>query len=356
MDVLIIGGTRFLGLHLTQALLRSNQKVTLFNRGSRRNQVPFYEDVEWLIGDRHDEDRFHSVFMNRQFDVVIDTCAYYPEDVELVVEVLRNKIGKYIFTSSMAVALTKEIDERLVLPIPNRRLFDTAANNSYSYNKSLIEEYLVDQFDKTGFPFISLRPSEITGPGEIREWYYIDRIRNGRSKILLPGSGENLFQPGYIDDIVQAYLLAIVKENAVGECYNLAGDEIISLNELIKLIAEVLGERVKTVNIPYHIFRQLVPTKYFFPFNTKHSFIVDLTKTKSELGYQPETNIKDSIRKSYENWSENYTKKISPFNPSGEFEFLSYDLEDALISAWEKEMQVMYERVHHELLKKGMLI
>jgi len=356
MDVLIIGGTRFLGLHLTGALLRGNQNVTLFNRGTNRNQFPFYDEVQWLIGDRHDEENFHSIFKDRQFDVIIDTCAYFPEDVELVVDVFRDKIGKYIFTSSMAVAHTKEYDEQIVLPIPNRRLFDTAAYNNYAYNKSLIEEYLVDQFDKTGFPFVSLRPTEINGPGEIREWYYMDRILNGRQKILIPGSGENLFQPGYIDDIIQAFLLAIVKENAIGECYNLSGDEIINLNDFIKLIAEVLGERVKIVNIPYHIFRQLVPTRYYFPYCNKHSFIVDLSKTKNELGYQPEVSIKDGIRKSYENLPENYNKKMTPFNPSGEFEFINYDLEDTLISVWEKELPETYERLHHELLKRGMLI
>lgn len=356
MDVLIIGGTRFLGLHLTEALLRSNQKVTLFNRGSRRNQVPFYDEVEWIIGDRHNEEIFRGQLKNRYFDVVIDTCAYFLEEVELVVDIFRDRIGKYIFTSTMEVAHTKEYDERLLLPIPNRRLFDTIAHKTYAYNKSLIEEYLVDQFDKTGFPFVSLRPTEINGPGEIREWYYIDRIRNGRQKILIPGSGENLLQPGYIDDIVQAYLLTIVKENIIGECYNLGGDEIVSLNDFIKLIAEVLGERVKIVNIPYHIFRQLVPTKYFFPFCYKHSFVVDLSKAKGELGYQPEINIRDGIRKSYENWPENYNRKVTPFNPSGEFEFISYDLEDALISAWEKELPEMYEQVHNELLKRGMLI
>ncbi len=356
MDVLIIGGTRFLGLHLAEALLQSNQKVTLFNRGTARNQFPFYEDVEWLIGDRHDEEKFRSFFNNRHFDVVIDTCAYFPEDVELAVEVFRNDIGKYIFTSSMAVAHTKEYDERLVLPIPNRRLFDTIVNNTYAYNKSLIEEFLVDQFDKTGFPFVCIRPTEINGPGEIREWYYIDRIKNGRQKILIPGSGENLMQPVYIDDVVQAFLLAIVKENTIGECYNVAGDEIVSLNDFIKLVAETLGERIKIVNIPYYIFRQLVPTKYFFPYCNKYSFIVDLSKTKNELGYQPEVNIKYGIQKSYENWPESYNKKITPFNPSGEFEFISYDLEDVLISAWEKEMPATYERVHAELLKRGMLI
>lgn len=356
MDVLIIGGTRFLGLHLTEALLRGNQKVILFNRGTRRNIFPFSEDVEWIIGDRYDEDKFRSLFKNRKFDVVIDTCAYFPTDAELIVDVFKDKIGKYIFTSSMVIAHTKEFDEQMPLPVPNRRLFDTAPSNTYAYNKSLIEEYLADQFDRNGFPFVSLRPAEINGPGEIREWYYVDRIRNGRQKILVPGSGENLFQPAYIDDIVQGFLLAIVKENAIGECYNLTGDEIISLNEYIKLIAEILGERIKTVNIPYQIFRQLIQTKYFFPFCYKYSFIVDLAKTKKELGYQPEVSVKDGIRKSLENWTEDYSKKFSPFSDKGEFELINYDLEDIFISAWENEMIEAKNRVHQKLLDRGLLI
>jgi len=356
MDVLIIGGTRFLGLHLTEALLKGNQNVTLLNRGSRRNQFAFYEDVEWLICDRHHEDKLQSLLANRKFDVVIDNCAYFPEDVELTVNILRGKIGKYIFTSSMAVAITKEPDERLVLPIPNRRLFDTSSYNTYAFNKSAIEEFLVDQFEKFGFPFICLRPAEINGPGEIREWYYIDRIKNGRQALLIPGTGENLIQPGYIDDIVQAYLLAIVKENAIGECYNLSGEEIISLNDFIKTVAEVLAERVKIVNIPYALFRQLVPTKYFFPFCNKHSFIVDISKIKNELGYQPEVTIKEGLRKSIENGANIYNKKASPFNPTGEFEFISYDLEDVFISVWEQEIAATNERVRHELLERGMLI
>lgn len=356
MDVLIIGGTRFLGVHLTEALLKGNQKVTLFNRGTQRNKYPYYEDVEWLIGDRYDENKFRSIFKDKKFDVVIDTCAYFPSDAELVVDVFRDKIGKYIFTSSIAVAQTKEFDEHMSLPIPNRRLFDTTPDNTYAYNKTLIEEFLAEQFDKTGFPYISLRSAEINGPGEIREWYYIERIRNGRQKILIPGSGENLVQPAYIDDIVQGFLLAIVKENAVGECYNITGDEIISVNQYVKLIAEELSERIKTINIPYLIFRELIETKYYFPYCYKHSFVVDISKTKKELGYQPEVNIREGIRKGLENWSDNYAIKPSPFNQTGEYELISYDLEDMVIAVWENEMTELKERLHQKLLERGLLI
>lgn len=356
MKILIIGGTRFLGKYLTEALLKGNQEVTLLNRGTARNKFPFYEDVEWIVCDRHDEEKFKTMLKDRTFDVIIDTCAYTPEEVELVVELFRDRIEKYIFCSSMVVAQNREFDERLILPIKNRRLFPISSQNSYAYNKSLIEEYLVEQFDKTGFPFVSLRPAEINGPGEVREWYYIERIKNGRQKILIPSHGENIIQPGYIDDIIQGFLLAIVKDNAIGECYNITGDEIISLNEYIKLIAETMGKKVRVVNIPYQIFKELVNTKYYFPYCYKYSFVVDTSKIKIELGYQPEVSIKDGIGKTLKNWSDEYSKRITPYNPSGEFEFISYDVEDLFISVWEKLMESSKVRIRHELLDKGMLI
>ncbi|MBN2009182.1 NAD-dependent epimerase/dehydratase family protein [candidate division KSB1 bacterium] len=356
MNILIIGGTRFLGRHLTEALIRGNQEVTLLNRGNFKNKVPFYEDVEWLICDRHDEEKFTNLLADREFDVVIDTCGYTLEEVEMTVKILRGKIGKYIFTSTIDVAKIRDEDDRQILPIKNRRLFPIITQSPYAYNKSVIEEFLVEQFDKSGFPFICLRPCEINGPGEVREWYYIDRLKHGRQKILIPGFGDNLVQPGYIDDIIQGFLLAIVKENAIGECYNITGDDIISLNDYIKVIAETMGEKVRIVNMPYQTFYDLVNTRYSFPFCNKHSFVVDISKIKTELGYQPEVSIKDGIRKSLVGWTEEYTKYTTPYNPTGEFEFISYDLEDLLITVWEKVMEESTERIRVELLQKGMLI
>ena len=356
MKILIIGGTRFLGKYLTEALLKGNQEITLLNRGTLRNNFPCYEDVEWLICDRHDEEKFKSTLKNRKFDIIIDTCAYTLDEVELVVNIFRDKIEKYIFCSSTTIAQNKEYNERLVLPIKNRRLFPIVSQNQYAFNKSLIEEYLVEQFDQTGFPFVSLRPSEINGPGEVREWYYIDRIKQGRQRILIPGHGENLVQPGYIDDIIQGFLLAIVKDNAIGECYNITGEEIISLNDYLKLIAETMEEKVRIVNMPYKIFKDLVKTNYSFPYSYKSSFIVDISKIKNELGYQPEVSIKDGIRKTLANWTDEYTQKISPYNPTGEYEFINYDLEDVLMTVWEKIIEESGERVRLELLDKGMLI
>ncbi|MBN1153420.1 NAD-dependent epimerase/dehydratase family protein [candidate division KSB1 bacterium] len=356
MKILIIGGTRFLGKYLTEALVKSNQEVTLLNRGTARNTFPYFEDVEWLVCDRHNTEKFKSILKNRTFDIVIDLCAYLPEEVELVVEVFRDRIAKYIFCSTMAVAQIQEFDERLKLPVRNLRLFPVGLPNSYAQNKSLIEEFLVEQFDKNGFPFVSLRPTEINGPGEVREWYYIERFKNGRTKLIIPGHGQNLVQPIYVDDVIQAFLLTIVKDNTIGECYNLAGDEVISLNDYIRIIAEQTETKVNIINIPYDIFKTLVNTKYYFPYCNKYSFIVDLTKIKNELGFQPEVSIKDGIQKTLATWRESYTRRMSPYNLSGTYEFLSYDLEDLFISVWEKVIEKSKDQLRQELLEKGMLI
>jgi len=356
MKILIIGGTRFLGKYITEALIKSNQDVTLLNRGTARNSFPYFEDVEWLVCDRHNVDKFKSLFKDRKFDIIIDTCAYMPEEVEIVVEVFRDRIAKYIFCSSMAVAQIQEFDERLRLPIRNRRLFPVGLPNSYAHNKSLIEEYLVEQFDKNGFPFVSLRPTEINGPGEVREWYYIERIKNGRTKLIIPGHGENLVQPIYIEDVIQAFLLAIVKDKAIGECYNVAGDEVISLNNYIRIMAEELGVKVNAINIPYNVFKTLVNTKYYFPFCNKNSFIVNTAKIKADLGYQPEVGVREGIQKTLAQWQDNYNRRVNPYNLSGSYEFISYDLEDLFISVWEKVMDKSKIQLRHELLEKGMLI
>lgn len=356
MKILIIGGTRFLGKYLTEALVKSNQEVTLINRGTARNTFPFFEDVEWLVCDRHNVEKFKSIFKNRNFDVVIDLCAYLPEEVELIVQVFQDRIAKYILCSTMAVAQIQEFDERLRLPIRNLRLFPVGLPNSYAQNKSLIEEYLVEQFDKNGFPFVSLRPTEINGPGEVREWYYLERIKNGRAKLIIPGQGQNLVQPIYIDDVIQAFLLTIMKDTAIGECYNLAGDEVISLNDYIRIMAEQAGSKVSIVNIPYEIFKTLVNTKYFFPYCYKYSFIIDISKIKSELGFQPEVGIKDGVQKTLAQWKESYTRRVSPYNLSGSYEFISYDLEDLFISVWEKVIEKCKDQLREELLEKGMLI
>jgi nucleoside-diphosphate-sugar epimerase len=95
MRVLVMGGTLFNGYALVRELVRTGHDVTILNRGKTQVELP--RSVRRVIGDRTDHDRIHELFRNEEFDCVHDMSAYHPEDVELMYDVFRGKIGHYVF-------------------------------------------------------------------------------------------------------------------------------------------------------------------------------------------------------------------------------------------------------------------
>lgn len=98
MDVLILGGTQFVGRHLVEAALEAGHKVTLFNRG--KTNPGLYPAAEELHGDR---DGDLDVLKGRTWDVVVDAAGYVPRVVRQSAELLRDAVGRYVFVSSISV-------------------------------------------------------------------------------------------------------------------------------------------------------------------------------------------------------------------------------------------------------------
>ena len=98
MNLLIIGGTTFVGPALVAEALASGHQATLFNRGlSSRSPVA---EAEFIKGDR--ETDLHRL-AGRRWDAVIDTCGYIPRLVELSAEALKGTVGHYTFISTLSV-------------------------------------------------------------------------------------------------------------------------------------------------------------------------------------------------------------------------------------------------------------
>ena len=98
MQLLILGGTRFLGRALVEAALDQGHQVTLFNRG--QTNPGLYPQLERLVGDR---DGGLAALEGRQWDAVIDTCGYVPRIVRQSAELLAGSVEHYTFISSLAV-------------------------------------------------------------------------------------------------------------------------------------------------------------------------------------------------------------------------------------------------------------
>ncbi len=122
MDILILGGTQFVGKYITDELSKTNHNITLFNRGSN-NTNP---DVQYLYGDRMTRD-FESL-KDKHWDIVIDVPYFETDVVRDTVDFLYDNTDLYIFISSISVYDVgihpeSEYDSYCVNKLNSERLF-----------------------------------------------------------------------------------------------------------------------------------------------------------------------------------------------------------------------------------------
>src|SRR5436190_15007853 len=121
MNLLVLGGTLFLGRHLVEEALARGHRVTLLNRG-RTAPTLFAGSphVETLLGDRSgDLSALEEAARERTFDAVLDTCGYVPRIVRRTAEILRGRAEHYTFVSSLSVyaGMSPGSDEGAVLEV-----------------------------------------------------------------------------------------------------------------------------------------------------------------------------------------------------------------------------------------------
>ena len=158
MNLLIIGGTRFLGRHLVDSALAHGHAITLFNRGKSNPEL--FPKIETIIGDRkHDLDKLSG----RVWDAVIDTCGYFPRIVRLAATSLERSVGRYVFVSSISVyADFKKIGINESDPVGKieDETIEEITGESYGPLKALCEKTMMEVYGERG---LVIRPGLIVG-------------------------------------------------------------------------------------------------------------------------------------------------------------------------------------------------
>jgi len=178
---LVIGGTRFLGYHLTRALLELGIKVTLFNRGISSDD--FGDRVTRIKGDRQNHQQFYEQFQGQKYDVVIDLIGYHPLELEVAEKTFRDHIGLYV--SSALVRLSGHREQKLagqgggflstLIPCPSGEELPY----EYGMKKRECELLLEERFRSRKFPAVRFRCPVIHGPRDysLRMYSYLLRIQ-----------------------------------------------------------------------------------------------------------------------------------------------------------------------------------
>ncbi|MDX1992290.1 MAG: NAD-dependent epimerase/dehydratase family protein [bacterium] len=190
MDILVIGGTRFLGRAIVEAALNAGHHVTMFNRG--RSNADLFPQVEKLQGDRMNADDL-AQFNGRTWDAVVDTCGYVPRAVRLTAEALRDSVKQYVFISTISVygpPLSETLDETgRVQPMPENVAPDTEEVTGETYGPLKV---LCEQTAESIFPgrTLHVRSGLIVGPHDPtdRFTYWPVRIARGGDVLCPPGN------------------------------------------------------------------------------------------------------------------------------------------------------------------------
>lgn len=173
MDLLILGGTGFIGPHLVRRAVERGHRVTLFNRG--RSNTHLFPDLEKLVGDRNDD---VTALEGRRWDAVLDNSGYTPQQIRFSAGVLSGQVGHYLFTSTRAVYrdfTAPVMDEDAPLGPAD---LPESEWDGYGPLKVLAERAVEETFGERS---VIVRPPIIVGPGDRtdRFTYWVDRIDDG---------------------------------------------------------------------------------------------------------------------------------------------------------------------------------
>lgn len=227
LDILILGGTSFLGPHQITYALERGHNVSTFTRGKTKPSVhqDVFEQVEMLIGDRENDLK---ALEKRSWDVVIDNSGRNVEWTKRSAQLLKKSCKYYMYTSSTGVYypyLTKDIKEdiELVYATPDV-LPDEMTKMEYDYGvmKANSEIEAIKAFGEKRT--IIVRPTYMIGPGDKTDRFIHWPIRLSRGgEVLVPGKVNDPVQ--YIDVRDVAEFMIRLAENKTVGTFNAVGPE-----------------------------------------------------------------------------------------------------------------------------------
>jgi nucleoside-diphosphate-sugar epimerase len=320
MRSLIIGGTRNLGPSIVQALLQQGHQITTFNRGQTQDDLP--REIERLHGDRTAPAQFKAALGNREFDLVIDTTLYTGAEAHAVVELFSGRIGRYIFLSTGQVYLVrlnvqrpfKESDYAgSVMAAPPKSDSSEYENWLYGADKRAAEDVFAQAWTDQKFPFTSLRLPMVNSERDHydRIYGYFLRIQDGGPLLIPEGSGLPV-RHVYGEDVVQAILHVISREQSKGTAYNIGQDETQTLDQFLAMLADLLGKPLNIVRVPREKLKQEGLLPECSPFSGLWMSCLEnaFSKAELEMRYTP---VSTYVKKLVDYFQAAPTRKIEGY-------------------------------------------
>jgi len=329
LKVLVTGGTGFTGKALVRRLLDEGHTVTALDY---KEGLKTQELRDWgatvVIGSVTDkvvvekaaegvEIIQHMAAAFRELDV---PESYYDEvnigGTRIVLDVAKAAgVKRFIYTSTCGVH--GNVDNP-----PADEDAPIQPGDYYQHTKYMAEP-LVLEASCPEMPCVILRPAAIYGPGDPERFFMIfKRVASGKFPMF--GNGKTLYHSLYIDNLVDALMLAMEPGKGDGEAYLIADEDYVGIEDLVRCTARALGVDVKIPHFPvmplviaghicekvcrpFHLTPPIFPRRVDW-YRQNRAFKID--KAKRDLGYVPAIGLNEGLKRTAEwYWSEGYLKR-----------------------------------------------
>ena len=301
---LITGGAGFIGSHLVRHVLGAGGNVRVVDNlstGFAKRLSQIRDSVQLVTADLADNSVAAEVVKDVDYVLhqaavpsvqrsVVDPVGTNRSNVTATLNLLENSrkagVRRFVYAASSSAYGDTE-----VLP----KSEDMPANplSPYALQKWVGERYCKLYHELYGLETVSLRYFNVFGPGQDPYSEYSAVVPKFTTKLLAKepitvyGDGEQSRDFTYIDNVIQANLLALRAPNAPGEVCNIGCGQSVTLNQLIQILEELLKVRAQVTYAPAK------------PGDVRHS-LADITKATRVLGYVPETEIEEGLRRTVE--------------------------------------------------------
>jgi UDP-glucose 4-epimerase len=301
---LITGGAGFIGSHLVKHVLGAGGIVRIVDNLStgsseRLNQVR--DVIQLLTGDLADSSVaaeavkdvdyvLHQAAVPSVQRSVVDPVTTNRSNVTATLNLLESSrkagVRRFVYAASSSAYGDTEV-------LPKKEEMPANPLSPYALQKWVGERYCKLYHELYGLETVSLRYFNVFGPGQDPYSEYSAVVPKFTTKLLAKepitvyGDGEQSRDFTYIDNVIQANLLALRAPNAPGEVCNIGCGQSVTLNQLIQILEELLKVRAQVTYAPAK------------PGDVRHS-LADITKATRVLGYVPETEVEEGLRKTVE--------------------------------------------------------
>ena len=284
--VAVLGGSRFIGHAVVEALLEKGCRVTTVNRGV--SPVSYSGPVAHVIADREDPACYAGALANIDADCVVDVTAYHAGQTRVVLNAFRGRLNRLVHISTLSVY-------RRPLPCPVREdaPIETNPFNAYGFQKAECERLLFSE-PPARLPWTILRLPAVFGPADpsSREAYLYRQILHGKPIVVPPRpyQCQNLF----VADAARAVCALIESARATGRVYN-AGGLPFTLEEYVELLARLAVRRPQMMRATGQVLEQSGADPQKIPFFFEGDLVLDTRRISNEIGFEPAWNMKKAL-------------------------------------------------------------